>query len=96
MKFYVNCLQVGLCLPLVLVAVSGNNISLLLMFLSLCYLSVSLESGPQTFWNQGLVLWKTMGVEVEDSSSVDTSDGEWHMRLPFLPCSSPPAVQPSS
>ena len=25
-----------------------------------------------------------MGVEVEDSSSVDTSDGEWHMRLPFL------------
>ena len=25
-----------------------------------------------------------MGVEVEDSSSGDTSDGEWHMKLPFL------------
>ena len=25
-----------------------------------------------------------MGVEVKDSSSGDTSDGEWHMKLPFL------------
>lgn len=61
MKFYVNCLQVRLCLPLVLVAVSGNNISLLLMFLSLCYLSVSLEEWPPNFLEPGTGLMEDNG-----------------------------------
>ena len=61
MRFYVNCLQVRLCLPLVLAAVSGNNISLLLMFLSLCYLSVSLEEWPPNFLEPGTGLMEDNG-----------------------------------
>ena len=60
MRFYVNCLQVRLCLPLVLAAVSGNNISLLLMFLSLLFL-LSLEERFPNFLEPGTGLMEDNG-----------------------------------
>lgn len=61
MRFYVNCQQVRLCLPLVLAAVSGNKISLLLMFLSLCYLLVSLEEWSPNILEPGTGLMEDNG-----------------------------------
>lgn len=61
MRFYVNCQQVRLCLPLVLAAVSGNKISLLLMFLSLCYLLVSLEEWSRYVLEPGTGLMEDNG-----------------------------------
>lgn len=61
MRFYVNCQQVRLCLPLVLAAVSGNKISLLLMFLSLCYLLVSLEEWSPNVLEPGTGLMEDNG-----------------------------------
>ena len=61
MRFYVNCQQVRLCLPLVLAAVSGNKISLLLMFLSFCYLLVSLEEWSPNVLEPGTGLMEDNG-----------------------------------
>lgn len=61
MRFYVNGQQVRLCLPLVLAAVSGNKISLLLMFLSFCYLLVSLEEWSPNVLEPGTGLMEDNG-----------------------------------
>ena len=64
--------------------------------------SVHQSSGPQPFWHQGPVSWKTIfprtgkGGRWRNGSGGNASDGERQMKLHSLASLSPPAVQPKS
>ena len=57
-------------------------------------------SGPQPFWHQGPVSWKTVFQWTDggggDGSGGNGSDGERQMKLHSLARHSPPAVRPGS
>ena len=54
------------------------------------------SSGPQPFWHQGPVLWKTIFPQMRwgYGSGGNVSDGEQQMKLCLLIRRSPPAVRP--
>ena len=62
--------------------------------------SVSSSRGPQPFWHQEPVSWKTIfpqtGGGKGDGWGGNASDGERQMKLGSLARRSPPSVQPGS
>ena len=57
------------------------------------------SSGPQPFWHQGPVSWKTLFpwmAGVGDGSGGNVSDGEGQMKLRWIAHRSPPAARPGS
>ena len=71
-------------------------LSMIIMFVDL---GVHYLNGPQPFWHQGPLSWKTIFPQTggrEDGSGGNASAGERQMKLHSLTRCSPPAVLPGS